>query len=46
MTSLAIHTTGLGKRFGDRAALESVDLEVRAAARSDSSVPTAPARRR
>ena len=28
MTSLAIHTTGLGKRFGDRAALESIDLEV------------------
>src|SRR3954464_3650641 len=28
MTSLAIETRGLGKRFGARAALESVDLEV------------------
>src|ERR1700754_3203972 len=28
MTELAIHTTGLGKRFGDRVALESIDLEV------------------
>jgi len=28
MTDLAIHTQGLGKRFGDRAALESIDLEV------------------
>ncbi len=26
--SLAIHTQGLGKRFGDRAALQSIDLEV------------------
>ncbi|MGI8802899.1 MAG: ABC transporter ATP-binding protein [Solirubrobacteraceae bacterium] len=26
--SLAIHTQGLGKRFGTRAALESIDLEV------------------
>jgi ABC-2 type transport system ATP-binding protein len=25
---LAIHTAGLGKRFGERAALESIDLEV------------------
>jgi ABC-2 type transport system ATP-binding protein len=25
---LAIHTAGLGKKFGDRAALESIDLEV------------------
>ena len=28
MTELAIHTTGLGKRFGDRVALESIDLAV------------------
>ena len=28
MTSLAIETHGLGKRFGTRAALESIDLEV------------------
>jgi ABC-2 type transport system ATP-binding protein len=28
MTSLAIETHGLGKRFGARAALESIDLEV------------------
>ena len=28
MTSLAIETHGLGKRFGERAALESIDLEV------------------
>jgi ABC-2 type transport system ATP-binding protein len=28
MTSLAIETRGLGKRFGTRAALESIDLEV------------------
>jgi ABC-2 type transport system ATP-binding protein len=28
MTDLAIHTSGLGKRFGDRVALESIDLEV------------------
>ena len=28
MTDLAIHTAGLGKRFGDRVALESIDLEV------------------
>ncbi len=28
MTSLAIETDGLGKRFGARAALESIDLEV------------------
>ncbi len=28
MTDLAIHTQGLGKRFGDRAALESIDLDV------------------
>jgi ABC-2 type transport system ATP-binding protein len=28
MTDLAIHTSGLGKRFGDRIALESIDLEV------------------
>jgi ABC-2 type transport system ATP-binding protein len=28
MPSLAIETHGLGKRFGDRAALESIDLEV------------------
>jgi ABC-2 type transport system ATP-binding protein len=28
MTDLAIHTTGLGKRFGDRVALEHIDLEV------------------
>src|SRR4051794_7268503 len=28
MTSLAIETRGLGKRFGARAALESIDLEV------------------
>ena len=28
MTSLAIETNGLGKRFGDRAALESIDLRV------------------
>ena len=28
MTDLAIHTQGLGKRFGARAALESIDLEV------------------
>ncbi len=28
MTSLAIETHGLGKRFGDHAALESIDLEV------------------
>ena len=28
MNSLAIETHGLGKRFGARAALESIDLEV------------------
>jgi ABC-2 type transport system ATP-binding protein len=28
MTSLAIETRGLGKRFGERAALKSIDLEV------------------
>jgi ABC-2 type transport system ATP-binding protein len=28
MTDLAIHTTGLGKRFGDRVALENIELEV------------------
>jgi ATPase subunit of ABC transporter with duplicated ATPase domains len=28
MSELAIHTTGIGKRFGDRVALESIDLEV------------------
>jgi ABC-2 type transport system ATP-binding protein len=28
MTDLAIHTSGLGKRFGERVALESIDLEV------------------
>ena len=28
MTDLAIETHGLGKRFGDRAALESIDLAV------------------
>jgi ABC-type ATPase with predicted acetyltransferase domain len=28
MTSLAIETHGLGKRFGERAALKSIDLEV------------------
>src|SRR4051794_36913591 len=28
MTSLAIETHGLGKRFGEHAALESIDLEV------------------
>jgi ABC-2 type transport system ATP-binding protein len=28
MTEFAIETHGLGKRFGDRAALESIDLEV------------------
>ena len=28
MTDLAIHTQALGKRFGDRAALEHIDLEV------------------
>ena len=28
MTDLAIHTQGLGKRFGERAALERIDLEV------------------
>ncbi len=28
MTDLAIHTQGLGKRFGERAALEHIDLEV------------------
>ena len=28
MTDLAIHTHGLGKRFGERAALERIDLEV------------------
>src|SRR5512132_242893 len=27
-TSLAVHTEGLGKRFGTRAALDGVDLEV------------------
>jgi ABC-type branched-subunit amino acid transport system ATPase component len=28
MIDLAIHTQGLGKRFGERAALERIDLEV------------------
>jgi ABC-type multidrug transport system ATPase subunit len=28
MTDLAIETSGLGKRFGDRAALHSIDLTV------------------
>jgi ABC-2 type transport system ATP-binding protein len=28
MTDPAIHTSGLGKRFGERAALEHIDLEV------------------
>ena len=28
MTDLAIHTTALGKRFGERVALEHIDLEV------------------
>jgi ABC-2 type transport system ATP-binding protein len=28
MTELAIHTSGLGKHFGDRIALEHIDLEV------------------
>jgi ABC-type taurine transport system ATPase subunit len=28
MTDLAIQTQGLGKRFGERAALEHIDLEV------------------
>jgi ABC-2 type transport system ATP-binding protein len=28
MTDLAIHTSGLGKRFGDRIALESIDVAV------------------
>ncbi len=28
MTDLAIHTTALGKRFGERVALERIDLEV------------------
>jgi ABC-2 type transport system ATP-binding protein len=44
--SLAIHTTDLGKRFGDRTALAGVDLEVPRGTAFGSSEPTAPARRR
>jgi hypothetical protein len=33
-TSLAVHTEGLGKRFGTRAALDGVDLEVPRACRA------------
>jgi hypothetical protein len=46
MTDLAMHTSGLGKRFGERAALEHIDLEVPRAAPLGSCAPTARARRR
>jgi hypothetical protein len=42
----ALSARGLGKRFGDRVAFEDVSFEIGYARCSDSSDPTAPARRR
>jgi ABC-2 type transport system ATP-binding protein len=44
--SLAIETRGLGKRFGERAALDGIDLEVPRGTAFGFLGATAPARRR
>jgi ABC-2 type transport system ATP-binding protein len=46
MTEFAIETHGLGKRFGDRAALQSIDLQVPRGCAFGSSARTGPGRRR
>ncbi len=46
MTELAIETQGLGKRFGERIALESIDLRVPRGCAFGFLGPNGPARRR